>query len=49
VAWLPILDPPIVSWTAFHAADASQISNSQGPDAMLNSKGDRRLGSLVVA
>jgi hypothetical protein len=38
-----------MSWTALHAGDASQISDSQGPDTMLHSKGDRRLGSLVVA
>jgi hypothetical protein len=49
VAWPPILDPPIVSWTAFHPGDATKISDSQSPDAMLHGKGDRRLGSLVVA
>jgi hypothetical protein len=49
MAWSPILDPPIVSWTASQAGDVTQISDSQGPDAMLHSKGDRSLGSLVVA
>jgi hypothetical protein len=49
VAWSPILDPPIVSWTAFQVGDVTQISDSQRPDAMLHGKGDRRLGSLVVA
>jgi hypothetical protein len=49
MAWSPILDPPIVSCTASQAGDAMQISDSQSPDAMVYSKGDRSLGSLVVA